>query len=640
MRTEPELLIPFDRIENFAHAKAIASEAIGDELLATVRELDERNEIEPFIRSILCDTQETPHGPVEIADIFTHRVIVSGAGVMAAFILKGKSFGTVRPRDVSHQIYRLEKITGLQLMILAASGTVLDEAKEQFCSTAVRLGSRFSLLDANDLARLFVAYGFLCPRDGSRIRGGQCRCGYRPIYKVPNLLQESALTELRLSRELGRKAGLVVLPPASGKTTVAALDAQRVGAHRLLYVAHTHEILESAAGELESVFGREAVHHHRKPASLRQTRQVNLATIQLLDKHADLVRAADYDFVVVDEFHHAAAPSYRRLLASTDPVFVLGLTATPFRGDRQDIRELCENNVVVEYDLRAGIDHGILCPYHYYGCFDDIDYSRLQFKGRRYSIRDLERALILPERDSAIARKWRERAEGVPTLAFCCSHRHAVRVAASFREEGIPAEVYLSSTPWRARREIAERFRKGDIKVLCTVDVMNEGVNLPFVECLLFLRPTETRRIFYQQLGRGLRRFVGKPHCVVIDFIGNFKNAFKIVEYHGLESEEGLELGGFVRSPKELLSLPLGCKVHFDERVIDVFAQQSLDPRCATRHTIGRILLWQLLKLRRQLGRDPQSADVNRNCILDMRLYRLVFNGLPDLSEYTRVEVG
>jgi superfamily II DNA or RNA helicase len=258
------------------------------------------------------------------------------------------------------------------------------------------------------------------------------------------------------------------------------------------------------------------------------------------------------------------------------------MTATPYRSDHQDIAELCNHNILVDFDLRSGINMGILSPYHYFGCFDDIDYTKVAHNGVRYDIKDLERALIIPERDRAVIAKWRERAEGKPTLAFCCSHKHAKRVAASFIKEGIPAEVYLSDTSLDDRKVVAEKLRKGEIKVVCAVDVLNEGADMPFVECLLFLRPTESQRIFFQQLGRGLRKYVGKPMCTVIDFIGRFKNAYRIVEYQGLlptDSDEHEIPFASIRSKKQILNLPLGCHVTFDEKVIDIFVSQSSTSR-------------------------------------------------------------
>ncbi len=157
---------------------------------------------------------------------------------------------------------------------------------------------------------------------------------------------------------------------------------------------------------------------------------------------------------------------------------------------------------------------------------------------------------------------------------------------------------------------------------------MNEGADLPFVESLLFLRPTESARIFYQQLGRGLRRCVGKSHCIVIDFIGNFRNAYRIVEYQGLLpmlDVETLLHSGRAHHAKEVLNLPLGCEVHFDDKVVDIFARQTLDPAHATKHNIARILIYQYSKLARRLGHAPTRKEVDRNLLLHTQFYKLVF---------------
>lgn len=334
------------------------------------------------------------------------------------------------------------------------------------------------------------------------------------------------------------------------------------------------------------------------------------------------------DYLVVDEFHHAAAITYRLLIERLDPAFLLGLTATPFRGDRQDIAAICNGNVVVNYELRSGIEMGVLAPYHYYGCFDDIDYSNIRHNGIRYDVRDLERVLVIPARDAAIIEKWRELASDKATLAFCCSHEHAKRVAASFKANGIPAAVYISTTDRSIRETLRRKLQEGILRVLCTVDVVNEGADFPYVECLLFLRPTESARIFYQQLGRGLRRYVGKSHCVVVDFIGNFKNAHRMVQYQGLVSDEGEDSGDSVsreNTRKSVLNLPLGCQVTFDDRVLDLFSRQALDPAHATRHNIGRILIYEFERLRRRLGREPTQRDVDRSLRLGAEFYRLVF---------------
>ena len=622
------LLKNMDDFDNFAAIRDIPAEIISENLISVVRQLDEREELEPYLRLILHDPNETSDSPTEAADIFTHKLRIQKLAGLTAFILKGRTFQRVRSQDVAHQIYQLEKIAGLGIAIFAASGIILDPAKEMFVSTALRLGCNFAIFDAIDLARLFVAYGLLCPRDGRKIVSGRCQCGYSPRNRLLNLFQKDALETLDLAHQQRKSSGIVILPPGSGKTRIAAEDAFKCQSTHLLYIAHAAEILDVAKSELEAVFGAKDVKWHQSKRDLAQPARVNITTIQLLSRHLDHLDLDPYDYVVIDEFHHAAAKSYRKLIQRSSPKFLLGLTATPFRGDKQDIYELCAGNVITNFELRDGIDAGILSPYHYYGCFDNIDYSKIARTSTGYDARDLERALVIPKRDEAIISKWQERAGGKATVAFCCSHEHARRVAKRFTKAGIPAAAYISDTGTDERRILLDSLANGELRVICTVDVFNEGADLPFIECLLFLRPTESKRIFYQQLGRGLRQFAGKSHCIVIDFIGNFHNAYKIVEYQSLlPFEYGDLLPDFrhALSRKEILDLPLGCKVTFDEKVLTVFADQAFDPRYATRHNIGKILIYEYDKLRRHLGHLPSKREVDRFSILDSSFYARIF---------------
>ena len=276
------------------------------------------------------------------------------------------------------------------------------------------------------------------------------------------------------------------------------------------------------------------------------------------------------------------------------------------------------------------------------GSIIDVDYSNIHHNGYRYDIRDLEKALIIPNRDEAIIEKWKEYADGKPTLAFCCSHRHAYRFSDSLKCKKIPAEVYISTTNLSERKRLIDKLQDGELNVLCVVDVLNEGADIPFVECILFIRPTESARIFYQQLGRGLRRYVGKSHCTVLDFIGNFKNAYKILEYQSLLPLESSEVScdfNRLRKAKEVFNLPSGCEVHFDDRVIDIFTKQSLDPAHATRHNIGRILIYQYLKLVERLGHKPSKREIDHNLLLGRDFYKLVFRSWKRFEELVSEEL-
>ena len=349
-------LIKVEEFECFKAVREVPPSLINDQILNVVRNLDEKEELEPFIRSIIYDYNETPHGPAEIADIFTHRVTVNREQGMAAFILKGKSFKTVRPTHVAHQIYRLEKISGLKFAIFAATGIILDSVKEHFCTTAERQNCKYAIFDATDLGRLFIAYGFLCPRDARRIIAGRCKCGYSPHNRIHNVFQNEALKALEEARAIGQCAGLIILPPSSGKTRIAAEDSKKAQSKKVLYVAHTHEILDVAVSEFEAIYGKKEVRLHETETSLSELTTVNIATIQLLQRHINRISSEQFDYLIIDEFHHAAAKTYRKLIGKVKYTFLLGLTATPYRGDRQDILELCNNNIIVNYEMRTGID--------------------------------------------------------------------------------------------------------------------------------------------------------------------------------------------------------------------------------------------------------------------------------------------
>ena len=634
------MYIPIEKYDQFINLSEFSRNKVSEKLITAVRRFHEADDLEELVLRNLADPNRTPHGPAEIVDIMTLQLSYRKRTGVAGFILKGRSFKRVTPADISHQIFRLRKITDLKFAVFGHTGNLLDEAREEFMHTAKDLGVDYTVVDAADFARLAVIQGVLCPRDARKIKDGRCQCGYRVSGDHLNVLQRDALKQLQISHEWRQTAGVVIMPTGSGKTRIAAIDSSQTDAKRILYVAHTHEILDGAEREFAHVYGADAIHRGWKYSDSTPSPSVHLSTIQSVSRSVGKVDAQRYDYVVVDEFHHAAAKSYRRLISQVKPDFLLGLTATPFRGDKQDVIELCRGNIIVNFELRTGIDNGILAPYHYYGCFDDVDYSQLKHFASGYTVNDLNKALIIPERDEAIIKKWRTTAQDLPTLAFCCSHQHAKRMASSSKAVGIPAAEYLSTTSMEKRAELVEKLQYGEIKILCAVDVLNEGVDIPFVECLLFLRPTESKRIFFQQLGRGLRLSPGKDKVLVLDFIGNFHNAYRIVEYLGLQPEEAVvfESLGRLRSSKQVINLPLGCHVEFDDRVIDIFANQVLDPKRATRHNIAQILIYLYLRTSKRLEHLATRKEIDRLQILHSEFYKMVFGSWESFEALMRSE--
>ena len=280
-------------------------------------------------------------------------------------------------------------------------------------------------------------------REQDRFRALQC--GYSPKHRLLNLFQKDSLKALADAHARQESAGLIILPPGSGKTRIAAEDAKKCAASRVLYIAHTKDILDVAQSEFEAVFSTNNVKQYVSSTSLANPAAVNIATIQLISKNPDALARGAYDYLVIDEFHHAAAATYRKAINACKPQFLLGLTATPFRGDRQDIYQLCNDNVLASFELRTGIDAGILSPYHYFGCFDDVDYSSIKHSGRHYDVRDLERALVIPQRDRAVIAKWKELAEDKPRSPFVA--RMNMREEHHWRSTGLALSLRFTSLP-------------------------------------------------------------------------------------------------------------------------------------------------------------------------------------------------
>jgi hypothetical protein len=235
-----------------------------------------------------------------------------------------------------------------------------------------------------------------------------------------------------------------------------------------------------------------------------------------------------FSYVIFDEFHHGAAPSYKAVVDYFKPKFMLGLTATPERTDKKDVIQLLNNNLVFSITTADAIRRGFLVPFTYYGLYDNVDYSRISHNGYKYNIDDLEKSLLIPSRDSAIIEKYKELAPKNKTIGFCVSIKHAERMAKLFTENGICSIAIHSNISLEERSRRIQQYEKGHVECVFVRDIFNEGVDFPETTTLLFLRPTESKVIFQQQLGRGLRLSGSKTNAIVLDFIGNYIGASEI----------------------------------------------------------------------------------------------------------------
>jgi superfamily II DNA or RNA helicase/HKD family nuclease len=355
----------------------------------------------------------------------------------------------------------------------------------------------------------------------------------------PKPFQAEMLEQLDAERTIhDRHRNLIVAATGTGKTVIAALDYRRLTRDTfgrdltLLFVAHRKEILLQARRMYQEVlteptFG-ELLVDGQEPAKWCHV----FASVQSLSRARISGIAPDhFDVVVIDEFHHAEAESYRRLLDHVRPIELLGLTATPERADGVDVRDLFGGRVAAELRLWEALEQNLLCPFHYFGIHDGTDLETVQWRRGGYDLaalngvytgNDARTRIVLKELGDKVADVLAMRA-----LGFCVSVEHARYMAQRFGEAGIRARAVSAETSGADRRDALTALRNREINILFAVDLFNEGLDIPEVDTVLFLRPTESATVFLQQLGRGLRLTRGKTVLTALDFVGHQRREFR-----------------------------------------------------------------------------------------------------------------
>ena len=389
----------------------------------------------------------------------------------------------------------------------------------------------------------------------------------------PRGAQIEALYALEDSREEGATRGLVQAATGIGKTYLAAFDSVKY--KRVLFVAHREEILKQAAISFQNVRHSEDYgFFYGKQKTVDKS--VIFASVSTLGREEYLSEeyfSPEYfDYIVIDEFHHAVNEQYQRIVQYFEPQFLLGLTATPERMDGKNIYEICDYNVPYEISLKEAIDKGMLVPFHYYGIYDETDYSGLHLVKGHYEEKALNETYIGNVARYELIYKYYRKYRSKRALGFCCSRQHAEDMAKEFSNRGIPSVAVYSNANGEFsedREKAIEKLMNQEIKVIFSVDMFNEGVDIPALDMVMFLRPTESPIVFQQQLGRGLRTYKGKEYLNVLDFIGNYQKA-------GLAP---LILSGTkVFDEKRAceyneLEYPDNCMVDFDMHLIDLFRE-------------------------------------------------------------------
>lgn len=393
--------------------------------------------------------------------------------------------------------------------------------------------------------------------------------GYNQIKVIPNAMQKAALKEIRRYRDMGEKRALIIAATASGKTFLAAFDAYNFNAKRLLFIVHRDTILNDAKKTFEKIFGSTRTYGLFTGQEKNLDADFIFATNTMMATHLDSFNPNDFDYIIFDECHHITNTTYEKILNYFTPAFLLGLTATPERMDKQDVFAIFNYVVPYELRLRDAINNDLVVPFKYFAVRDEmIDYSDKE------KVNFLKNYFKDDNHIQFISNQIEEhKPEGkLKAIGFCRSIDHAREM--SLEMDGLGYHTtYLTgenNTGERSKafKDLADDTN--DLEIIFAVDILNEGVDLPSVNMVLFLRPTESQTIFIQQLGRGLRKYKGKDHLTVLDFIGNsYDRSTQIALGLGsLSSSTVLEkalLSSLVRNDFKDLGLP-GVEIHFDER--------------------------------------------------------------------------
>ncbi len=455
----------------------------------------------------------------------------------------------------------------------------------------------------------------------------------------PNYMQKKALKELNRYRAVGVNRALTIASAGSGKTYLAAFDALNFNPKRLLYIVHEGSILRKSLETFQEVFGKNVTYGIYSGTSKESDADFVFATNITMCNTLELFSKSEFDYIIIDECHHATAETYKKIIGYFEPEFLLGLTATPERLDNQDVLEMFDHNVPYELRLRDAIANDLVVPFKYYGIRDQlVDYGLSGNEERRMIAQ-----MAKEDHCDFIANqieKYRPQGK-LKCLAFCRNVTHARMMCEALGERYRTA--YLTG-----RNDIGERVRAyndlqndtHELEILFTVDILNEGVDIPGVNMVLFLRPTESTTIFIQQLGRGLRKYMNKEYVTVLDFIGNsYKRSVQIAFALGTLSEnfvmEKRLMASLVKDNFMALGLTdYGVEIHID----DLSKEEILEYIDKENFNAVKYLKQDYFNFKKYIGAEfyPRHVDyINNDCAPDLiRFMSIKTQGKKNYSYY------
>ena len=399
--------------------------------------------------------------------------------------------------------------------------------------------------------------------------------------------QMEALRSLQAMRDNCETIALLYHATGTGKTVTAVMDAKNCGG-RVLFLAHTQELINQAAETFRKLWPSITVGRYME-AIKQPNAHVVCGSVQSVALHLDQFKDNEFDYLIVDEAHHAAADTYQKVLSYFNPAFTLGLTATPERTDDNKVILEIFKNTAHKLDIQTAVEIGELVPIRCLRIHTNIDLTKVRFNSVQYNIRDLESKIYVPERNRLIVDTWLQYVRDKRTVVFCASVKHAEQIAELFRENGIEAASVSGGMKQSERKEFQDKFVNREIQVLCACDLLNEGWDCPETEVLFMARPTMSKVLYTQQLGRGMRLFEGKESLMVFDFVDNasqynmpqsLHRLFKLKEYKpgqlavapGGQKAAEAELYAKGEKPEALIDWPVDAT---DYELVDIFNWQE-----------------------------------------------------------------
>jgi superfamily II DNA or RNA helicase/HKD family nuclease len=436
------------------------------------------------------------------------------------------------------------------------------------------------------------------------------------VQIVPNKMQREALQALQETRRSRRDKAVVIAATGTGKTYLSAFDVKDFGAKTMLFLAHRDEILENSIKTFQQIFGNKNLFGKLTGTSKEGHKPYLFSTVQTLSRDEILsgYQPNHFDYIIVDEFHHAEASTYKKVLDHFKTNFLLGLTATPERMDGRDVLALCDHNVVYEIRLRDALEEGLLAPFRYFGLGDPtVNYENIGTQSNGLFIEtELVRELNTHERVDYVIqmiRKFGYDGEHMKALGFCASIEHARYMCDEFNQRGFGAAYLTGNDSPDLRQQIIRKLEEDTdpLQIILTVNVFNEGVDIPKVNLVLFLRPTESATVFIQQLGRGLRKVQGKEYVTILDFIGNYQKSFIVpLALSGQHNHKAFDRDSLrVAIETEFADLPDGCFVDLEE-----ISRKQILAKIETIRMDRDLMLMDLYnQFRKELGRSPEVED-------------------------------